>query len=278
MDAWSKLRTFVPLFLTVAVSVLVALVGLCIVRQITPHDVLEANNNVAGNYLQTLGTIYGVLLAFVVIVVWGQYNDASKLVDREAHGLRDVVRLARAFEAPIRKRVLGAVTAYAQAVIELEWPAMQRREACPEASTRLREMWLVIEAIEPRGPREEALYGEAIKCFNDLGDARADRLQSSGMRLPLSLRIFVVVGGVCTVGSMYLFGLATFWPLAVMTGMLAGAVSHILYLIHDLDTPYGDWQVTPKPIELVKEKAARELKELETSTGELPPDRPSNEG
>lgn len=46
-------------------------------RRFVPGDALAASNEVAGNYLQTLGTIYAVLLAFTVVVVWQQFNDAQ---------------------------------------------------------------------------------------------------------------------------------------------------------------------------------------------------------
>ena len=43
----------------------------------------------AGNYLQTVGTIYAVLLAFVVFVVWQQHNDTRSAVESEANELSD---------------------------------------------------------------------------------------------------------------------------------------------------------------------------------------------
>jgi hypothetical protein len=38
-----------------------------------------------------------------------------------------------------------------------------------------------------------------------------------------------------------------------MTGALAGAVSHVLYVIADLDDAFaGDWQVPREPVERVR--------------------------
>jgi hypothetical protein len=54
---------------------------------------------------------------------------------------------------------------------------------------------------------------------------------------------------------MYLFGLGDFPSLALMTASLAGCVSFVLFLIHDLDNPFtGDWRVTPEPLVLVLER------------------------
>ena len=80
------MKTLFRILGIVAASIALGVLGLLIVRQIAPPEWLRANNEVAGNYLQTLGSIYAVLLAFVVFVVWQQHNQARDAVD-DAQGL-----------------------------------------------------------------------------------------------------------------------------------------------------------------------------------------------
>jgi hypothetical protein len=75
----------VRLLLTLFTSMVVSLLGLYLVRGLASPSWLHANNEVAGNYLQTVGTIYAVLLAFVVFVVWQQHNDTRCAVEAEAN-------------------------------------------------------------------------------------------------------------------------------------------------------------------------------------------------
>lgn len=243
------MRTVLLLLVTVTLSMLVAVAGLWLVRLIVPLETLKANNDVAGNYLQTVGTIYAVLLAFVVFVVWTQQNEAGRLVERQADELADVLRVARVLGEPARSQVLDAARAYAREVIEQEWRLMARREASPRAAGLLDQLWLALASFEPRTSREQALYAEAIARFNDFGDARSDLLQNSRVVLPPTLWLLLLTGAISTVGSMYFFGIDRFWPLALMTAGMAGAVSFVLFLIYDLDHPFsGDWQVTPEPL------------------------------
>jgi hypothetical protein len=52
---------------------------------------------------------------------------------------------------------------------------------------------------------------------------------------------------------MYLFAVSSFAVHAIMTGALAGAISHVLYVIADLDDAFaGDWQVPREPFERVR--------------------------
>jgi hypothetical protein len=60
----------------------------------------------------------------------------------------------------------------------------------------------------------------------------------------MAMKLLLYAGAVAVVGSMYLFGIERAWIHAILTGALAGALSHVLYLIHDLDSCFsGDWQV-----------------------------------
>ena len=50
-------------------------------------DALARHNDVAGFIYAALGVIYAVLLALVVIAVWGEYDAASVTVEQEANAL-----------------------------------------------------------------------------------------------------------------------------------------------------------------------------------------------
>ena len=54
-----------------------ALAGLELVERLVPATSRQPHNDVAGFIYAALGVIYAVLLALVVIAVWGEY-DAAK--------------------------------------------------------------------------------------------------------------------------------------------------------------------------------------------------------
>jgi len=224
---------------------LLALTGLFVVRWVTPASWLHANNEVAGNYLQTLGTIYAVLLAFVVFVVWQQHNETRSAVEREANELSDICRTVRAL--PGTERAQDRIRAYGRIVIDEEWAAMARGGSSKKAELTLEEIWNALQGLEPRSGREEALYAEAMARFNDLSDARSHRLFCSLLRLPPSLWVLLLTNGGLVVGSMWIFGLESFSAHALMTVALAGSIAFILCLVADLDNPFwGSWQVGPE--------------------------------
>jgi len=102
-------RTIAALSRPVVGSMALAVGGLVLFRGVAPFEVLRKSNDVVGNYLQTLGSIYAVLLAFVMFVVWTQFNDARANVDREANELLDLFRTSRGLHQVEADAVVGHV-------------------------------------------------------------------------------------------------------------------------------------------------------------------------
>jgi len=248
------LRTLVALGPPVLLSIALSVVGLFAARLLIPMEVLRPANNEVGNYLQTLGTIYAVLLAFVVFMVWSQFNDARTLIEREANELVDLHRAASGLPAADGAPIQADIEEYVGVVLEREWTAMARGDeaALEEGGRVLDRMWGHIVAVEPGTECHRSLFDEILARFNDLSDARTGRLSSSRMRIPLALRMLIYAGSMFVVASMYLLAVDSFALHAVMTGALAGAISHVLYVVADLDNAFsGDWQVPRAAFERV---------------------------
>jgi len=240
----AKRSPSVRLSLSLITSMLVALIGLFLVRCLAPASWLHANNEVAGNYLQSVGTIYAVLLAFVVFVVWQQHNDTRSAVESEANELSDFYRIIRAL--PGTQPLQASIQKYGKVVVDEEWMDMARGCWSKNAEQTLEEIWQALQGLEPRTKREEALYAEALARFNDLSDARSHRLYCSLLRLPPSLWVLLLTNGGMVVGSMWIFGLESFSAHALMAVALAGSIAFILFLITDLDNPFwGFWRIRP---------------------------------
>ena len=232
------------LILSLVVSMLSSFVGLVLVRCVAPASWLHANNEVAGNYLQTLGTIYAVLLAFVVFVVWQQHNETRCAVEKEANELSDLYRIIQAL--PATQRVQDCIQAYGRIVVDEEWEAMARGSWSEKAEQALEQIWQVLRELEPPSGRDATLYSEALAKFNDLSDGRSHRLFCSLLRLPPSLWLLLLTNGGLVIGSMWIFGLESFSAHALMTVALAGSIGFILFLVADLDNPFwGSWRVGP---------------------------------
>ena len=244
------LRTLLRLTPVVALVSAISIAGLLVFRALAPMATLHAAANELGNYLQTVGGIYAVLLAFVVYVVWGQFNDARGYLDREATALVDLHRTSSGLPSCSRTAIQSGLRDYVDAVLRDEWPAMARGDEATieRVGERLDSVWLAVHGCLPVGDCQHTVYSEVLSRFNDLMDLRTSRLSSSRARIPIAMRLLLYLGAIITVGSMYLLAIQPLWLHATVTAALAGAIGHILFLIRDLDDAFaGSLQVSKDP-------------------------------
>jgi hypothetical protein len=261
-------RTFLKLTPVVAGTSLVAVLGLIGFHEVVPYADLGNSGDAVGNYLQTVGGIYAVLLAFIVYVVWGQFNDARTFVDREATALVDLHRIASGLPPETRNDIQREIRAYTDAVISDEWDAMAKGDegTIERIGLRLEHVWVAIHSCEPCSECQHTVYGEVLSRFNDLSDVRTSRLSASRARIPTAMRILLYAGAFIVIASMYLISFDKLWLHATVTAALAGAVSHILFLIVDLDNAFGgNLQVSKAPFERARRAYQREHHQVEAS-------------
>lgn len=248
MSRW--LITTLRLTAIVAGASLVSVIGLLAFRAVAPIETLRPASSELGNYLQTVGGIYAVLLAFVVFVVWNQYDAARGHIDRESTALIDLHRTASGLPIATRDAIQAGLRAYVNAVLHDEWPAMRGRDEATisRVGERLDRVWIAIHSCLPATECQYTIYGEVLSRFNDLTDVRTSRLTSSRQRIPLPMKILLYAGAAIMVGSMYLMVFDPLWVHLTATAALAGAIAHILFLISDLDDPFaGRYTMASEP-------------------------------
>jgi hypothetical protein len=251
----------------VAGACALSVVGLVIFRTAMPHTDLRAANGELGNYLQTIGGIYAVLLAFVVFVVWGQFNDGRGFVARESTALVDLHRTASGLPRATRTAIQTGLRAYVDAVLADEWRAMAKRDdpTIDRVGHMLDDVWHAIHRCRPTSDCQHTVYGEVLRQFNELTDLRTSRLTSARSRIPTSMRVLLFTGAILVVGSMWLVMIPALWLHALVTAALAGAVSNVLYLIVDLDAAFdgGSDMISKEPFEHARHTFERDAHQLD---------------
>lgn len=260
-EAGSRTRTVFALSPYLLGAAGVSLLGLFATRRIVAIEHVRPANDVIGSYLQSVGTVYAVLLAFVVYVVWQQFNEARAHLAAEANEVIDLYRIAKGFPASEQLPLQDCLRRYVEAVLHREWHAMANcnDQGIEVGAKILDELWDHLRRFVPGDNCHSAMYGEALSRFNDLSDLRTERLTSARTRIPFAMRLLLYFGAVVVVGSMWLFAVDTLWVHGLITALMAGAISHVLFLIEDLDRCFaGDFQIAKRPFERVLDYMAVE--------------------
>src|SRR6266571_6937554 len=100
MQSLLNLPPPISFFIVSAITTSFALFGVHLVRRKYSAEVLKENHEVAAMIFNAFGLFYGVMVAFVVFVTWGGYDDATKNLQMEASEALDIFNSARGFPEP----------------------------------------------------------------------------------------------------------------------------------------------------------------------------------
>jgi hypothetical protein len=240
VEAWLLLNVPAVLLAVgiVAICLALALGGLVLVRRNVELSRLEAHHEVAGFILAVVGVVYAVLLAFVVVIVWQQYDSARVDADREATIVLALYQDATALD-DLGPDARPAVRRYAQSVVGSEWEEMaEGRHESRQADDALNAVWTAFRALEPRTESDIAFYGEAVRSLHEVSELRQSRIESSRAELPTAMWSILIVGAVISVAFTYFFGVRSFAAQALMVSALAALIGLVLAVILALDLPF----------------------------------------
>lgn len=242
----------IPMAILIAIlSTGLALAGLYLFKRLGVKVSLRQNNSVTGSIYPVLGGIYGIFLAFTIIITWSQFLDAKRSVYQEVTHLSELWRDAQVFPDPIRLQIQARLLAYAEAVVDSEWESIGLKgQASPAAQQAYRDIWQSYYDFKPQTPQEEMFYETSILQLNEVGKHRRQRLLESRSKLPGPLWVFLIFGGFVTVFFTYLFGARHLWVQGTVIALLAWLIAFGLFLILSLQYPFtGDISIKPLPFE-----------------------------
>ncbi|HEX8036497.1 MAG TPA: DUF4239 domain-containing protein [Ktedonobacterales bacterium] len=245
MDAFLyALPAWLLFLLVVGVPAGLAWVGTVQLRSRVKRPPGEKHNEVAGFIFATVGVIYAVLLAFVVIVVWEQYLTAENNVSQEAAALITVARDTSSFPEPERALVHDQLRAYAQQVIRDEWRTIDENvledQESKDALARINMMWSIYRSLPPG-----SVDPHTSESLDNLSAQRAARLQSNVAALPGALWVGLVLGGVVTICFSLILYTENVRFHAALTALLTGLIATSLWMILVINHPFaGDLHVS----------------------------------
>jgi hypothetical protein len=229
-------QNLVIIIMTMCVSLLF-MVGL---NRLWPVQKRHTENDLVGWQLSVLGTTYAVTLGFMLYTGWTNFNAGYLNAELEANSLRNIYRLAEGLPQQ-RAAIESLARAYADAVVNHDWPDMAVGRL-PEDSHFINEqMWKTLMSIKVASPSELMAEDHALSELSSLTLHRRTRLLQSTYRLPSIFWCVLLTGGVLTVLSVSMFGSAKPRVHTMQVFSLTLLVTLVMLAIADVDRPFRGW-------------------------------------
>jgi hypothetical protein len=245
----------------IAVAALVAGGGVLVARRFVPPESLRENNEFTGFTYAFVGLVYGVYLAFTVVIVWEHFAEADNTASHEAIVLNELWRDTTAL--PDHDDMHRHIYGYTRSVIVDEFPSMAAgKGAAAKTYAEYEAMWETLQStkLTPGDPVQQAFYAEAVRQMNALTEHRRSRLLSGQADLPPLMWILLIAGGVGMVAFTYLIGTPHRWVQLVVTMFLAAMLTHAILIVASLLNPFdGDITVQPSAYSAVLKSFDRQI-------------------
>lgn len=227
-----------------AVVLALVFVSLCaaLVNRLWPLSRRRHCNEIVAAQLGILGTLYAVILGFMMFTVWMEYRAASTDVGNEASAMVEVYRAADNLPEPQRGLAKNLTHQYGEEAIQVDWPAMEtyKSDRLPLNGARILTKLWGLQRV-PTGSAVE--YMESYQQFGSalihLHEQRRVREEQYRSHLPAGLWLLLLSGAVIVVGSACLLGSDRAWLHYTQVLSLSFVVFLTLAAIGDIDHPFA---------------------------------------
>jgi hypothetical protein len=240
----------VPWVIVIAIVLTVTAVALAVllVRRIVPSTREGFHAEISAPMLGVVAALFGLILAFVIIIAYQNYLDAQANVSREADALASIVRDSESFPAPGGANVRHAVGTYVHGVTEAEWPQMRNGNGSALAEKGIDEIFAAFRTVAPTTTVQRTFYTNAVDQLNDAVQARRDRIDAAAGGLPRDMWILLLFTSFVIVAYAVLVGSPNFWFHLLGPVAIAMVIIVSLVVLADLSYPFsGDVAISSDP-------------------------------
>lgn len=210
-------------------------------QRFSPPQQREGYNEVAGSVFEIVSVLYAIVLAFVLIAVWEDVEDARAVTYTEAAALVDIYWEAQDLPDQQRQEVETLVMLYTDQVIEVEWPAMSEHRSQELVG------WQMIDeirgefddAIEVTDETSLGLSEGAEEVIAELSQARSERFNMTHEGLSMVMWLVLIAGAFLMFGILLLFGIPGRLAHVVVVVVAAAMVALLLFSVYELEYPFA---------------------------------------
>jgi hypothetical protein len=196
----------------------------------------------AGEIFSTVGTGLAVLIAFLIVAAFGHYQEARDAVGKEAVAVQQQYVMASYFEESDSTALQGEVLCYARAVVDDEWPAMQRGSESARVQGWVDAMDDTMREASVGDQKQVEALAHWFDVSNDRQEGRRARLAESQPFVPGFLWAALFLISVVVLG----YQLLMIDPAVRMVGQaysmaaMAITVFAALAVVYMVDRPFND--------------------------------------
>ena len=230
-----------------AATYLLTAVVYWVVTRLAVNDRARAFKAVSPGMLPPLGILFALLIGFIAVEVWNNYDKAKGAVATEASALRAVVLLAGTFPEEQKTRIHALIDRHIEVAVNEGWPAMARhRSTLSTLPTSLIAALQETLTLKPADDSQRIAQSEMVKAIETAVDARRQRIVISKSSVGRVKWAGILLQGICTLIAIAMVHSDNRLACAIAMTLFATGMALSLLLIGAYSRPFvGEISVRP---------------------------------
>jgi len=218
-----------------------------VVTRLAVNDRARAFKAVSPGMLPPLGILFALLVGFIAVEVWNNFDKAKVAVAAEASALRAVVLLAGTFPEEQKTRIYALIDRHIEVAVNEGWPAMARhRLTLSTLPTALIEALHDTLTLKPADDSQRIAQTEMVKAIHAAMDARRQRIVVSQSAVGTVKWAGILLQGLCTLVAIAMVHSDNRLACAIAMTLFATGIALSLLLIAAYSRPFtGEISVRP---------------------------------
>ncbi len=252
------MNTITHAIILILIFIAVALCGQWLVNRVVKREVLELHHSAGEAMMGVVGTLFSVLLGFMVASAMDKYHDCQMHGEQEASNVASVFWVARGFSDIDRPRLRQFCREYVDEVINEEWPKMERGQKIDNGTDAYQRLWEATVSVVPENDRQNNLQQGLVASMQNLGEHRRARILLSQKGTPIALWAVIIFGAMITLALSFIFASQFPKVQAFMTTLVATALALNVWLLAAYSHPFsGELRIEPSMFRLLKDSVLR---------------------
>jgi hypothetical protein len=243
MDSILRLPPLIQFFLVFTIFGLIGVMGPAMVARSAKGLAKKEHHDVLGIMFTVAAAFYGVVLAFVIVAAWQNFQDAAVHEQSESMALIELYAVSARLPPPVHQAMVKAIRAYATDAINYEWSDR------PKADAGRRQLVLMLDvllSLDPQTQKQSILYSKGLDQISRLFEARQQRILYAQNNIPLIVWTVIIFGAVTTIVLSFFFFTEHRLLQAFTSMFFSMLIGLTIVAIDDLSHPYqGFSRISP---------------------------------
>jgi hypothetical protein len=204
------------------------------------------NNEVGGIIFSVLSLIYSLLVSFVIVAVWENYEELNRVIEKEADDLNSVLIHSSMLPDSLKTEISGAIKNYCEKVVDEEWNMQPGKQGYRRSN--IPALRLILLKVEAESRLQENLLSLLDDNLISIANLRRERLSHTHSYVPQLVWMILTISSIMIILFSYLLYVESDQLKKVFLSFLWTIIGMSLFLVYMLDNPFtGSTQVSKGP-------------------------------